>query len=188
MLLVLVVSTLSPETLAQASTPLHRACRASQIRVSAGATASDTTYSLVTATGVRPVFAYEAVPLYFYNRGDVCHLLMSAPAVQAVRDTTTVAHLSNFPMHDLSTPVSAENNRRRLIVYHQRLEVLVVVVRPVGPAFKGCEPATATGILMQGYAGPIGTYYFTPRRLRDVCFDTGLGFRVVNLGVFWPPT
>ena len=177
---------LSPSVSAQASGALHPACGAAQIRVSAGATAMNTTYSLVTAPGTRRVLAYEAVPVYFYNRGGVCHLLMGAPAVQAVRHATQVPSLKTLPMRDVSIGTTAENNRRRLITHHQRLEVLVVVIRPVGPAFVGCDPATTTGIIMQGYAGPVGTFAFIPRRLSDVCFDAGLGRVVDDIGVLWP--
>ena len=169
----------------QAAPPLHPACQASQIRVSAGATVTNTSITVATATGVRPVFVDEAVPVYFYNRGDVCHLLMGAPAVSAVRRATRVASLRTLPLSDLSIGTSAENNRRHLISHHQRLEALVVVVRPVGPSFAGCDPATATGILLQGYAGPVGTFHFIARSLRDVCFDTSVGRNVINVGVDW---
>ena len=172
----------------RAGEPMHPACRASQIKVSAGPTTINATYTVATATGVRPVFADEAVPVYFFNRGDVCHLLMGAPAVSAVRHAKRVASLESLPLRDLSIPASADNTRRRLVAHHQRLEVLVMLARPVGPSFAGCDPATATGILVQGYAGPIGTFHFVARPLRDVCFDTGVGRNVVNVGVFWLAT
>ncbi|MDE3094307.1 MAG: hypothetical protein KGJ47_11065 [Acidobacteriota bacterium] len=171
-----------------AAAPAHPACRARQIRVSAGPTLTNATYTVATSTGARPVFADEAVPVYFYNRGGTCHLLMGAPAVSAVRDATRVASLRTLPLRDLSIPTTAQNTRRRLVDHHQRLEALVMVARPVGPSFAGCDPATATGILVQGYAGPIGTFHFVARPLRDVCFDTGVGRNVVNVGVFWLAT
>ena len=42
---------------------------------------TDTTYAHATPAGVVTGFASEAVPLYFYNEGPTCHLLMGAPSV-----------------------------------------------------------------------------------------------------------
>jgi hypothetical protein len=173
---------------AQAATTAHPACQASQITVMASATLTDTTYPVKTSTGVHQVPAYEVVPVYFYNKGAICHLLMGAPDFQAVRNTTDVVNLSALSAHDMSVPAGADNTRRPVVARHQKIEVLFVVVKPLGPSFKGCDPATASGIVIQGYASPIGTFHFVVRQLRDVCFDTGVGARVVNIGAVWVPT
>ncbi len=182
MLALLLASALALATPAQASA---RACSASQIVVSAGATRTDTTYPVATSSGVHQMPAADVVPLYFFNRGATCHLLMGAPAIQVVRDTTTVSSLSALRGRDVSTPTSAESPQRRTLYHHQKLVALFVVTRPVGSQVKGCEPATGSGIVIQGYAGPVGTFHFVKRDLPDVCFDVGLGPRVLNFGVSW---
>lgn len=164
----------------------HPACQASQIRVAAGATLTDTTYPVRTSTGVHQVPAYEVVPVYFYNKGATCHLLMGAPDFQAVRNMTDVTNLSALSAHDVSVPAGADNTNRLVVTRRQKVEALFVVVKPVGPSFTGCDPATTSGILMQGYANPIGTFHFIVRRLRDVCFDSGIGRNVLNFGAVWP--
>ncbi len=127
--------------------------------------------------------------LYFYDTGATCHLLMGAPDVRAVRNTTDVTNLSILSTHDVSIPSGADKPRRLVIARHQKLEALFVVLTPVaGLTPRGCHPATATGLIVQGYAGPIGTFHWIPRQLRDVCFDTGVGRSVVNFGISWPPT
>ena len=186
--LAIAVGTVSPTVSAHAATPSHPACKASQITVSAGATVTNTTYSVRTTTGVHQVPAYEVVPVYFYNRGTTCHLLMGAPYFQAVRNTTDVVNLSALSAHDVSVGAGADNTRRPVVVRHQKLEALFVVVKPVGPSFKGCDPATASGIVIQGYASPIGTFHFVVRQLRGVCFDTGVGRNVLDYGAVWPAT
>jgi hypothetical protein len=173
---------------AHAATPSHPACQASQIAVTAGATVTNTTYPVRTSTGVHQSPAYEEVPVYFYNRDATCHLLMGAPYFQAVRNTTDVVNLSALSAHDVSVGVGADNTRRPVVVRHQKLEALFVVVKPLGPSFKGCDPATASGIVIQGYARPIGTFHFVVRQLRDVCFDTGVGRGQFNYGAAWPAT
>jgi hypothetical protein len=173
---------------AQAANSAHPACQASQITVTAGATVTNTTYTVKTSTGLHQVPAYEEVPVYFYNRGTPCHLLMGAPYFQAVRNTTDVVNLSALSAHDVSVGAGADNTRRPVVIRHQKLEALFVVVKPVGPSFKGCDPATASGIVTQGYASPIGTFHFVVRQLRDVCFDSGVGALVVNIGAVWVPT
>ena len=178
----------SSSTTAQAVTS-HPACDASQITVTAGKTLTNATYAVRTTTGLHRVRADELVPVYFYNTGATCHLLMGAPTVLAVRDTTDVKSLSSLSMHDVSIPAGADNTQRRIVARHQRLEALFVIIKPVaGPTFRGCHPATATGLVVQGYVGPAGTFHWIPRELRDVCFDTGVGSSVVNFGISWPPT
>jgi hypothetical protein len=73
-----------------------------------------------------------------------------------------------------------------VISRHEKLEALFVVVKPVGPTFKGCDTATATGFIVGDYASPIATTHFVDRKLREVCFDTGIGHNVIDYGVEWP--
>jgi hypothetical protein len=179
----LLVSAVFLATPAQASAPAT--CRGSQVVVSAGATLTDTTYPVVTSSGVHQMPAAHVIPLYFLNRGATCRLLMGAPAILVVRDTTNVSSLATLRGHDVSTPTVAESPQRQILFHHQRLVALFVVTRPVGSHFTGCEPATASGIVIQGYAGPIGTFHFVKRSLPDVCFDTGGATPVLNFGVSW---
>jgi len=183
--LAIAVGTVSPAVTAHAATSTLPACRASRITVTAGRTVNNTTYPVRTSTGVHQVPAYEVVPVYFYNLGATCHLLMGAPIFRAVRNTTDVTHLS---AHDLSVPAGADNTRRPVIARHQKLEALFVVVKPVGSSFTGCDPATTTGLLVGDFANPIATTHFVVRQLRDVCFDTGVGRNVLDYGAVWPGT
>ncbi len=179
---------LAPLATAHAVTS-HPACGASQIAVTAGKTQTDATYGVRTTTGLHQVRAYEIVPVYFYNSAATCQLLTGAPDVRAVRHTTHVTSLSSLSIHDVSIPTGADNTRRAVLARHQKLEALYVVLKPLaGPYFRGCHPATATGLLIQGYAAPIGTFHWIPRQLRGVCFDTGVGRSVVNFGIIWPPS
>src|ERR1035437_6177765 len=179
------IGTLSPAVTSYAASSSHPACLASQIAVTAGATETNTSYPVRTSTGVHQSPAYEMVPVYFYNRGATCHLLMGAPNFRAVRNTTDVAHLS---AHDLSVPAGSGNTRRPVITRHQKTEVLFVIVKPVGSSFTGCDPATTTGFLVGDYANPIATTHFVVRQLRDVCFDAALGRNVLDYGAAWPAT
>jgi hypothetical protein len=179
------VTTVSSPVAANASPTVLPACQASQLTVTGGAVTTNTTYPVKTTTGVHQDPAYEVVPVYFYNRGTSCHILMGGPVVRLLRDTSVA---STATLHDLSTPAGADNTRRPPIDRHQKIEALFVVVPRVGPAFKGCERATATGIVVGGYAKPISAIHFIPRTLRDVCFDTGVGRSVLDYGVEFPPT
>jgi hypothetical protein len=183
--LAIAVGTLSSRAAANAASSSLPACRASQLTVTGGAISMNTSYPVRTTTGVSQVRAYEVVPVYFYNRGPSCHLLMGAPVIRLLRDTTEA---STAPLHDLSIPAGADNTRRPPIDRRQKIEALFVVVPRVGPTFKGCDPATATGIVVEGYAKPIGTIHFIPRALRNVCFDSGVGRGVLDYGVEFPPT
>lgn len=183
--LAIAVGTVSPANVSQAATLSHPACLASNIVVTAGATVTNTSYTVKTSTGLHEASAYEKVPVYFYNRGATCHLLMGAPEVRAVRGTDNVAAIT---LHDLSIPTGSDNTKRPVVAHHQRLEALFVVVKPIGPTFTGCQPMTSTGFLVGNYAKPIATTHFVVRRLRDVCFDSGVGRSVLNFGIGFPPT
>ncbi len=163
----------------------HPACQSSQIRVTAGATATDATYAVRTSTGVHQVSAYEIVPVSFYNEGATCHLLMGAPIFQAVRNTTALS--ATTPPHDLSIPAGADNTERMVVPHHQKIEALFVVVKPAGSYFAGCEPATTSGFSVGDFGNPIDTTHFIRRQLREVCFDSGAGAHVLNIGASWEP-
>ena len=169
---------------AKSAAPSRPACLASNITVTAGATVTNTTYTVKTSTGLHQASAYEKVPVYFYNRSATCHLLMGAPEVRAVRDT---AHGAAITLHDLSIPTGSDNTRRPVVAHHQKLEALFVVVKPVGSPFTGCDPMTTTGFLVGDYAKPIATTHFVVRRLHDVCFDSGVGRNVLDYGIGFPP-
>jgi len=134
--------------------------------------------------GPPPVPAYEVVPVYFYNRGSTCHLLMSAPDVRALRGRPSP---SGAPLNDFSVP-PARTTPAPGCRTPQKIEALFVVTAPEGLPFKGCDPATSTGFVVGGYAKPIATTSFVKRALRDVCFDSGPGANVVNFGVVWSTT
>ena len=171
-----------PVVTAHAAVPAHPACRVSRLAVTAGATTTNTTYAQTAPTGAVTGFASEAVPLYFYNTGPTCHLLMGAPSVRAVKSTTKIGAIGPS---DVSIPVGADNENRMLVTHHQRLEALFVVVRPNVTMNGPCDPSTTTGLLVGGYATPISSAHFIVRRLRSVCFDTGVGRNNVNTGVVW---
>jgi hypothetical protein len=175
---------MSPTFAANAAASALPACQAAQLIVTGGVITTNTSYPVKTTTGLHQARAYEMVPVYFYNRGSSCHLLMGAPVVRLLRNTTTA---STAPPNDLSIPTGADNTRRPPIDRHQKVEALFVVVPRAGPAFKGCEPGTATGIVVGGYAKPIGAVHFIARTLREVCFDSGVGRSVLDYGVEFPP-
>jgi hypothetical protein len=184
--LAIAVGALSPAGLARAAAPAPPACQASQIAVTAGATLGETNYLVRTLTGLQQRSAFKVVPVFFYNRGATCHLLMGGPIFRAVRNTTDVTHLS---ANDLAIPASAGSTRRPVVARHQKLKALFVWMKPVGPAFTGCKPATATGFLVGDYANPIATTHSIVRQLRNVCFDNpSVGRGVLNYGPVWPAT
>jgi len=185
--LTIAVSVASPAVSAQAAT-LAPACQATHLTVTTGATLMNTTYPVKTSTGLHESSAYEAFPVYFHNHGSTCRLLRWAPAIEAVRNTTKSTKLLELPAHDRSSPTGAYGTKRQVVAHDKTVEALIVVTKPVGFSFKGCDPATASGIVMQGYAEPIGTFRFIVRPLRDVCFDAGVGRTVLDFGVVWPAT
>jgi hypothetical protein len=182
--LMIAVGTMSLAGIAHAAKPSHPACRASQIKVTTGATVMNTTYAVRTSTGVHQSPASEVVPVYFYNRGAICHLPMGAPVFDAVRNTDSFVVSTN----DIAIPGGADNNRRPVINHHQRLQTLFVVVKPKGSLFAGCDPEMTTGFIVGDYGKPITTSHFVVRKLHDVCFDTGVGRAVLNYGAIWPVT
>jgi hypothetical protein len=158
-------------------------CRSSQIRVTAGATTTNTDYTVRTSTGIHLAAAYEEVPVSFFNRGAACHLLMNAPIFQAVRNTTTLSAAT--PSRDLSMPAGADNTKREVVLRHQKTRALFVVIKPVGSSFIGCEPATASGFSVRDIGSPLNAVHFVPRELHEVCFDSGAGAHISNIGAIW---
>src|ERR1019366_2674961 len=169
---------------AQAASTAHPACQASQIRVTAGPTSPNVTYDVKTVTGDLKSLAREAVPVYFYNKGSICHLLMGAPDFRAVKSTTDLRSLT---VGDLSMPDGADNENRLLLDHHERVEALFVVVKFFGITSGLCDPATTTGLLVGDYANPIATTHFFARKIHDVCFYKGPGPIATNSGAVWIP-
>lgn len=169
---------------AQAASTAHPACQASQIRVTAGPTSTNVTYNAKTVTGEHKSLAKEAVPVYFYNQGSTCHLLIGAPDFRAVKSTTD---LSSITVSDLSMPDGADNENRLLLDHHERVEALFVVVKFSGITSGRCDPATTTGLLVGDYASPIATTHFFARKIHDVCFYKGPGPIATNSGAVWVP-
>jgi hypothetical protein len=161
----------------------HPFCISSQIRVTTGATLINSHYPETTSTGTYQVPAYEAVPVFFYNKGANCHLRTGAPSFVALRNTRVVS--ARTPSRDLSMAVGSDNTKRMIVPRHQEIEALFVVIKPVGLSFRGCEPATTSGLIISGYARPIDTKDFVVRHLRDVCFDSSAGSHISNIGAIW---
>jgi len=177
------VTLMSPLALtAQAASTAHPACQASQIRVTAGPTSPNTTYDVKTVTDEHKASAREAVPVYFYNKGSTCHLLMGAPNFRAVKSATDLGTLT---VGDLSMPAGADNENRLMLDHHERVEALFVVVKLVGIASGQCDPATTTGFLVGDYANPIATTHFFARKIHRVCFYKGPGPIAMNAGAIW---
>ena len=167
---------------AQAASTAHSACQASQIRVTAGPTSPNTTYDVMTVSGEHKALAREAVPVYFYNEGSTCHLLMGAPNFRAVKSTTDLGSLT---VGDVSMPAAADNENRLLLDHHERVEALFVVIKLVGISRGQCDPATTTGFLVGDYANPIATTHFFARKIHRVCFYKGPGPIAMNAGAIW---
>lgn len=161
-----------PAFAARAAVVTHPACHVSQIKVTAGATLHNASYDQQTPKGAAKAMANEAVPVYFYNQGAACHLLMGAPSFRAVKKTTSVATTT---VDDLSIPVGADNENR-----------VVVTLNAVMGA--RCDPATTSGLLVGDYANPIAATHLIVRTLQDVCFYSGIDRIDVNDGAVWVPT
>ena len=167
---------------AQAASTAHPACQASQIRVTAGPTSPNVTYDVKTVTGEHKSLAKDAVPVYFYNKGSICHLLMGAPIFRAVKSTADPGSLT---VADLSMPAGADNENRLLLGHHERVEALYVVVKLSGISSGQCDPATTTGLLVGDYANPKATTHFLARKIHRVCFYKGPGPIAMNAGAIW---
>jgi hypothetical protein len=162
---------------------MYPVCVASQIRVTTRATLLNSHYPETTSTGTYQVPAYEAVPVFFYNKGAVCHLRTGAPSIAALRNVRVVS--ATTPSRDLSMPVGSDSTKKMIVNRHEKIETLFVVIKPVGLSFTGCEPATTSSLLISGFAKPIDTVRYVIRHLRNVCFDSGAGSHVSNIGVIW---
>ncbi len=172
-------------TFAQAATE-YPPCLTSQIEVTVGATLSNVTYDYSTSAGTYHGFSKEAIPVFFYNKSADCHLLMGGPSINAVRNSNNPRATSSSELA-LSAPVSSE--KRIVVKHHGKVEALFLFGTSVSQKGSRCDPATATGILVQGYANPIAsTGKFFPRRIQRVCFDSGVGAKVLNTGVAWATT
>jgi hypothetical protein len=169
---------------AQAASTTHPACQATQIKVTAGPMSPNVTYDVKTVTGEHKALAREAVPVYFYDMGSTCHLLMGSPIFRAVKSTTDIQSVT---VGDLSMPAGADNEIRQVVEQHERVETLFVIVKLPGVIKGHCDPATTTGFLVSNYADPITTTHFFARKLHDVCFYSGPGQIAMNSGAVWFP-
>lgn len=177
-----VVAVDSTPPVAQAATR-YTACVTSQIEVTAGATISNVSYEYSTWKGTVHAFSKKAVPVFFFNRGKACHLLMGVPAINAVRNAKSVSAMTNSDMA-VSAPVPS--TKRVVLDHHQKVEALFLFGSPIPKGVRGCDAATTTGILVQGYARPtpsVGKFF--PRKIKNVCFPVGAGATFVNTGVAW---
>ena len=164
----------------------YPACLTSQIEVTAGATITNVSYDYPAGKRTVHAFSKKAAPVFFYNRGPVCHLLMGGPAISAVRNATST---TTVIASDLSIAVGPLPTTKRVVLdRHQRAEALFLFGGPMPPGVRGCHPATATGLLVQGYADPVPSVgMFFPRPITNVCFPASgsVGANVVNTGVAW---
>ena len=177
------VATLARTSEARATTLV--ACRTSQIQVTAGPTLTNVRYSYKASGHTLKGLAQQAVPVYFYDKGATCHLLMSGPDIRMVRNATDA---SSIAASDLSAPTGNPAVSERAVVdRHQRIEALVSVNRLPKKDSKNCVPATSTGFLVGDYANPVATSHFIVRALDHVCFDPGTvgGPVTINFGVSW---
>jgi len=159
----------------------YHACRASQIRVTSGPTLFNTSYDNLDEHLKFKAFANEAVPVYFFNKGADCHLLMGAPTIRAARKIPVTDSSSTT---NLSFPFTA-NERRLLIVHDEKIEALFVVIKPSAVLGHPCDPSATSGVFVGGYATPISSSHFIRRNLHYVCFDSGVGRLVENTGTAW---
>ena len=179
------ISVGSISSVAQATTR-YPACVTSQIVVTAGVTISNVSYQYPTQTGNVHAFSKMAVPVFFYNRGPVCHLLMGAPDIAAVRDATSASTVTVANMTIPNPPLPT--TKRVVLQLHQRAEALFLFGSTIPKGAADCQSETATGLLVQGYAKPVPSVgKFFPRRMKNVCFPVpgAVGAAAMNTGVAW---
>ena len=172
---------------AQAATR-YPACVISKIVVTAGRTISDVPYQYPTQMGNVHAFSKMAVPVFFYNRGPVCDLLMGAPDITAVRDATSA---STVTVANMTIPNPPPLTKRVVLQLHQRAEALFLFGSKIPKGAADCHSGTATGLLVQGYAKPVPSVgKFFPRRMKNVCFPVpgAVGAVTTNTGVAWATT
>jgi hypothetical protein len=173
-------------TTAGATTTRYPTCLASQIIVSVGATVSNVSYDYSTSKGIVPAFSKEGMPVYFYNKSTDCHLLMGGPSINAVKHATNVRAITGS---ELAMSAQIPYDKRVVVEHDQKVEALFLfgnISSPVLQNGRRCDPATATGILVQGYAKPTpSTGRFFARKIPQVCFDNGVGANWSNTGVAW---
>ena len=172
-------------TAARAATR-YPVCKAAQIEVTAGATIANVSYDYPAGRRTVHAFSTKAVPVFFFNRGPACHLVMGAPAIDAVRNATSATAVTEGDLAVSAPPLPT--TKRVVLDRHQTAEALFLYGSPIPAGVRGCHPATATGLLVQGYAMPVpavGT--FVARRIPSVCFPVPgiVGATFVNTGVAW---
>jgi hypothetical protein len=105
--------------------------------VTSGPTLFNTSYDNLDEHLKFKAFANEAVPVYFFNKGADCHLLMGAPTIRAARKIPVTDSSSTT---NLSFPFTA-NERRLLIVHDEKIEALFVVIKPSAVLGHPCDPS-----------------------------------------------
>jgi hypothetical protein len=150
-------------------------CQASKIKISVHSTVHGPFSYAPTAVLVTPVF--------FNNEGPTCHLPLGGPIGRAVRGTPDGVLTSTS---EQSIPLPMPEKYGRVVVDKGgQAEVLFEVVQVAGSERHRCQPATATGFLIQDYGKPNSSERFFLRKLSEVCFDHNLGATVVNTALKW---
>lgn len=148
-----------------------------------GADALDVSCAYPTSKGTVPAISVDAVPVYFYNKSTACHLLAPGPSINAVKNTTNVREIK---ASDLSFSSPVPGYRRVVIEHHKKIEALFLFGNAVARPGRQCDPATSTGALVQGYANPVHSVgEFFPRKIPEVCFDSGAGADWSDTGAAW---
>jgi hypothetical protein len=156
------------------------ACQASTIAVTIGPT-------------VRGPFTYAptavlVTPVYFTNHGSTCHILLGGPVARAVRGISkgklTARAQQSFP---IGIPAS---DGKFVLDRGSQKKILFEVTKIEGSASakRKCQPATASGFVIEGYAKPISSERVFARTLPGVCFDNHVGAVTVNAGLVWSST
>ena len=171
----LVLATIGVIATTSSQAAAYSPCRFSRITVSVGSTRQD-------------VAGYPSgsrvTPIYFTNRGPVCHLLLGGPVVRAFRSYHVSKKVTDTEQSvpamttDASSPVLAEGTR-----YEAVFEV--VQLSKSSMRSRACGEATASGFVVEGYALPASYWEYFPRTLKHVCFYFGPGALVSNIGIKW---
>ena len=88
----------------------------------------------------------------------------------------------------MTIPNPPPTTKRVVLPHHQRAEALFLFGSTLPErASRGCHLATATGLLVQGYAQPVPSVgKFFPRQMKDVCFPARtVAANATNTGVAW---
>ncbi len=166
-------SLVSAGGLASATTKVIATCHYSRIHVSVGAT-RDHAKGYPSST--------RLTPIYFTNKGPECHLLLNGPVVRAFR-TYKVGTVTDTQdsVPALTTGFTA------VLIPELRYQAIFEVVTLAAARMKShaCDEQTAAGFLVEGYALPAASWNYYARTLKDVCFYSGPGTQISNMGMKW---